>query len=181
MTSTLRVIPDSDDDNPTSDTHELVKTTARHVVVDASASGRPHRGKSLRFTEDSELRLTQHVREHSGFVDVAPAFGEWLDSSPQDCATDLIVVGDTQLEVYEPQGDDESDHDESNTESEFEADTEELISSEGSDEESDFDGSNASEDSGSASSFDDDGSDGESWDELERKAAKCQFLTHLTM
>ena len=77
-------------------------------------------------------------------------------------------------------GDDESDHDESNTESEFEADTEELISSEGSDEESDFDGSNASEDSGSASSFDDDGSDGESWDELERKAAKCQFLTSPT-
>ena len=111
VTSTLRVIPDSDDDNPTSDTHELVKTTARHVVVDASASGRPHRGKSLRFTEDSELRLTQLVREHSGFVDVAPAFGEWLDSSPQDCATDLLVVGDTQLEVHEPQGDDESDHD----------------------------------------------------------------------
>lgn len=88
-------------------------------------------------------------------------------------------------------GEDDSDADGSDTESEFAADTEELISSESSAEESAFDGSDASEDSGSGSSFDDESEGeihlitkgvskllmfvGESWDELEKKAAKCQF------
>lgn len=39
-------------------------------------------------------------------------------------------------------------------------------------EESAYDGSDASEDSGSAS-YDDMSDDGDDWDELERKAAKC--------
>lgn len=49
---------------------------------------------------------------------------------------------------------------------------EDLVSEESSVEESAYDGSDASEDSGSGS-FDDVSDDGDDWDELERKAAKC--------
>ena len=67
----------------------------------------------------------------------------------------------------------QSEDDDSGTESEFEADSGDSGSSESSNAGSDyFDGSNASEDEGSGSDFDDD-SEGEDWDELEKKAAKC--------
>lgn len=63
--------------------------------------------------------------------------------------------------------------DESQSESEFEAESDDFESSENSNVESDYsDGSNASEDEGSGSDFSED-DDGEDWDELERKAAKC--------
>lgn len=57
-------------------------------------------------------------------------------------------------------GDDDGDGSDSDSESEFEADTEVLISSDESVDESEFDGSDASDDSGSASSYGDDESDG---------------------
>ncbi|EIN07653.1 FACT complex subunit SPT16 [Punctularia strigosozonata HHB-11173 SS5] len=67
-------------------------------------------------------------------------------------------------------GEDSAGSDESDTESEFEAEDEEVSESESSDESdaySDASGSSASE----SGSYDDD-SDGDDWDELERKAAK---------
>ena len=90
----------------------------------------------------------------------------------------------------------QSDHsDESGSESEFEADPEELAVSASSDEESDYGDSDAggSDESGSDFGGGDDDSDegsykkfihlirfahyivGDDWDELERKAAKCMF------
>ncbi|KZV94038.1 Rtt106-domain-containing protein [Exidia glandulosa HHB12029] len=65
--------------------------------------------------------------------------------------------------------DEKSMSEDSETESEFEAEGEDFEESSSSDAESAFDGSDASEDSGSDFG---DGSDGEDWDELERKAAK---------
>ncbi|THH01723.1 hypothetical protein EW026_g1029 [Hermanssonia centrifuga] len=63
--------------------------------------------------------------------------------------------------------------DQSDSESEFEAEGEESASSESEEEESDYnDGSDASEDEGSASDFDE-VSEGDDWDELERKAARA--------
>lgn len=54
-----------------------------------------------------------------------------------------------------------------------------MYSSESSDHGSEFDdASNASEDEGSGSDFDDE-SEGEDWDTLERKAAKCSFFSSL--
>lgn len=47
------------------------------------------------------------------------------------------------------------------------------------DDESAFDASDASDDSGSAS-FDDDESDGDDWDTLEKKAAKCMTRSPLS-
>jgi len=69
-------------------------------------------------------------------------------------------------------GSDHSDDDGSDTESEFEAEPEDLVSSESAEEESEFDGSDASDDSGSASSIGGEESDADDWDELERKAAR---------
>jgi len=70
-------------------------------------------------------------------------------------------------------GGDASDASEaSDTESEFAADTEELVESSESDAGSVFGDSDASGDSGSGSSLDDEDESGEDWDELERKAAK---------
>lgn len=64
---------------------------------------------------------------------------------------------------------------ESGTESEYEQASSEPEYSEGSVSESDFnDGSDASDDEGSGSDFS--GSEGEDWDELERKAAKCEWV-----
>lgn len=47
-----------------------------------------------------------------------------------------------------------------------------MQSEESSDAASEYDGSDASADSGSGSGYDDE-SDGDDWEELERKAAKC--------
>ncbi|KAF8965271.1 FACT complex subunit SPT16 [Flammula alnicola] len=69
----------------------------------------------------------------------------------------------------------ESDHsDESGSESEFEADPEELEASASSDEESNYDGSDGSgsDESGSDFGGGDSSDEGDDWDELERKAAK---------
>ncbi|PFH49104.1 hypothetical protein AMATHDRAFT_195429 [Amanita thiersii Skay4041] len=67
----------------------------------------------------------------------------------------------------------ESEHSEvSDSESEFEADSEVFVSSSSSDAGSEYGDSDAS-DSGSASDFSGDDSDGDDWDELERKAAKA--------
>ena len=76
--------------------------------------------------------------------------------------------------------------DDSESESEFEADPEDFAASSSSAEESDYDGSDASDDDGSSDSGgDSDGAPllgwykmsdveiGDDWDELERKAAKC--------
>lgn len=69
--------------------------------------------------------------------------------------------------------DQESDND-SGSESEYEQAPSESDYSEESEPESNFnDGSDASDDEGSGSDFS--GSDGEDWDELERKAAKCEW------
>jgi hypothetical protein len=84
--------------------------------------------------------------------------------------------------------------DASDTESEFEADPEDLVSEESEDDVSDYDASDASDNDGSASDFGGDESDegsicpisrcmliftaaliGDDWDELERKAAKCDY------
>ncbi|KIK06643.1 hypothetical protein K443DRAFT_674303 [Laccaria amethystina LaAM-08-1] len=71
----------------------------------------------------------------------------------------------------------ESDHSEaSDSESEFEADEEELASVASSDDGSDFNDSNASGSDASGSDFggdDDESDEGDDWDELERKAAKA--------
>ncbi|RDB21018.1 FACT complex subunit SPT16 [Hypsizygus marmoreus] len=71
----------------------------------------------------------------------------------------------------------ESDHsDESDSESEFEADEEDLVENESSDEASDYDDSDAgSDESGSDFGGDDESDEGEDWDELERKAAKSDM------
>ncbi|KAI0709021.1 FACT complex subunit SPT16 [Earliella scabrosa] len=71
-------------------------------------------------------------------------------------------------------GGEESDADDaSDTESEFAAESDEVESSESSQDESDYyDGSDASDDEGSGSDFGSEDSDGDDWDELERKAAK---------
>lgn len=66
----------------------------------------------------------------------------------------------------------------SDSESEFEADPEELQSEESSADASEYDGSDASDDSGSGSGYDDDSDDGDDWEELERKAAKCTYINH---
>ena len=58
-------------------------------------------------------------------------------------------------------GSDESDPDDTGSESEFAADTEELIESESSEDGSEFGDSDASDDSGSGSYDDDDESEGE--------------------
>jgi hypothetical protein len=81
----------------------------------------------------------------------------------------------------------------SSSESEFEADSEELAEIESSDEASAYDGSDASEESGSDFGGDDESDEGQlsfsiaflgvlmfillgdDWDELERKAAKCEI------
>ena len=63
----------------------------------------------------------------------------------------------------------------SGTESEYEQASSEPEFSEASVSESDFnDGSDASDDEGSGSDFS--GSEGEDWDELERRAAKCEWI-----
>ncbi|EIW85375.1 FACT complex subunit SPT16 [Coniophora puteana RWD-64-598 SS2] len=73
------------------------------------------------------------------------------------------------------ESDNESD---SGSESEFEADSEELVSEESEAAESEYsDFSDASDDSGGGS-FDDGDSDGDDWDELERKAAKCKLISY---
>ncbi|KAI5124316.1 hypothetical protein M0805_008924 [Coniferiporia weirii] len=69
-------------------------------------------------------------------------------------------------------GSDESDADGSSSESEFAAETDDLVESESEASGSNFGDSDASDDSGSASSFDEGDSSGDDWDELERKAAK---------
>ncbi|EKM55643.1 uncharacterized protein PHACADRAFT_173804 [Phanerochaete carnosa HHB-10118-sp] len=72
-----------------------------------------------------------------------------------------------------PAAEESEPEDESETESEFEAEFDDEPSSESGDDESEFDdGSDASEDEGSDSGFDDE-SEGDDWDELERKAAKA--------
>ena len=64
---------------------------------------------------------------------------------------------------------------ESGSESEYEQASSQSDFSEASASESDFnDGSDASDDAGSGSDFS--GSEGEDWDELERKAAKCEWI-----
>jgi len=68
-------------------------------------------------------------------------------------------------------GDDSEQDEESDTESEFAAESLESESEANSDDGSAFDGSDASDDEGSGSDFDDD-SEGDDWDELEKKAAK---------
>ncbi|KAG6909830.1 hypothetical protein DXG01_015103 [Tephrocybe rancida] len=69
----------------------------------------------------------------------------------------------------------ESDHsDGSEEESEFEADEEDLVEIESSEDESEFADSDAGSESGSDFG-DDDESEGEDWDELERKAAKSDM------
>ncbi|KAG5651278.1 hypothetical protein H0H81_009221 [Sphagnurus paluster] len=69
----------------------------------------------------------------------------------------------------------ESDRsDGSDSESEFEADEDELVEIESSDDESDYGDSDAGSDSGSDFG-DDDEESGEDWDELERKAAKSDM------
>ncbi|KAJ7197220.1 FACT complex subunit SPT16 [Mycena pura] len=60
----------------------------------------------------------------------------------------------------------------SETESEFEADSEELVEAESTDDESAYGDSGGSDESGSDFGGGSDESDGEDWDELERKAAK---------
>ncbi|KAG2366014.1 hypothetical protein BDR07DRAFT_1275574 [Suillus spraguei] len=68
-------------------------------------------------------------------------------------------------------GDVDSNADEgSDSESEFEADPEELQSEESSADASEYDGSDASNNTGSGSGYDDDGDDGDNWEELEMKA-----------
>jgi len=72
----------------------------------------------------------------------------------------------------------DSDHsEESGSESDFEADPEELVASSSSNEESDYDDSDASGSDASGSDFggggDDSDEEGDDWDELERKAAKA--------
>ncbi|KAF9792417.1 FACT complex subunit SPT16 [Thelephora terrestris] len=70
-----------------------------------------------------------------------------------------------------PNGEEQESDDGSETESEYEQAPSESDFSEGGASESDFnDGSDASEDEGSGSDF----SEGDDWDELERKAAKCE-------
>ncbi|KAG1859511.1 FACT complex subunit-domain-containing protein [Suillus tomentosus] len=64
----------------------------------------------------------------------------------------------------------------SDSESELEADPEELQSEESSADASEYDGSDASDNSGSGSGYDDDSDDSNDWEELERKAAKCRAL-----
>ena len=63
----------------------------------------------------------------------------------------------------------------SETESEFEADLEDLVSAESSAEESVYDGPDASDASGSGS-YDDVSDKGDDSGELERKATKCTYL-----
>ncbi|KAF7972111.1 hypothetical protein HWV62_18942 [Athelia sp. TMB] len=75
-------------------------------------------------------------------------------------------------------GGENSDPDDgSETESEFEADSEEMISEQSSSDASAYDGSDASDDTGSGSDFGggDDSDEGDDWDELERKAAKSDL------
>ncbi|KAF9052732.1 FACT complex subunit SPT16 [Panaeolus papilionaceus] len=61
----------------------------------------------------------------------------------------------------------------SDTESEFEAEEEEMFSSESSNDESEFSDASGSDDSGSDFGGGDDSDEGDDWDELERKAAKA--------
>jgi len=69
-------------------------------------------------------------------------------------------------------GEDRLEESSSESESEFEAEDVDMEEDSGSEENgSDYDGSKVSEDEGSDSDFDD-GSEGDDWDELERKAAK---------
>ncbi|KAI0057097.1 FACT complex subunit SPT16 [Artomyces pyxidatus] len=68
-------------------------------------------------------------------------------------------------------GEDSEQEEDSDTESEFAAESVESASDASSDDGSAFDGSDASDDEGSGSDFDDE-SDGDDWDELEKKAAK---------
>jgi len=71
-------------------------------------------------------------------------------------------------------GERESEED-SGSESEYEQASSQSDFSEASASASDFDdGSDASDDAGSGSDFS--GSEGEDWDELERKAAKCKCI-----
>ncbi|KZT26342.1 FACT complex subunit SPT16 [Neolentinus lepideus HHB14362 ss-1] len=75
----------------------------------------------------------------------------------------------------------ESDQEESSEEeSEYEQEQEESEFSESDNNESDFNDSAGGSESGSGSDFDD-GSDGEDWDELERKAAKCKSFGSITV
>ena len=70
-----------------------------------------------------------------------------------------------------PTGEEQESDGDSGSESEYEQAPSESDYSEASASESDFnDGSDASDDEGSGSDF----SEGDDWDELERKAAKCQ-------
>jgi nucleosome binding factor SPN SPT16 subunit len=75
-------------------------------------------------------------------------------------------------------GEGQESEDDSGSESEYEQAPSESDYSEHDDSASDFnDGSDASEDEASGSDFS--GSDGEDWDELERRAAKCKWnLAH---
>ena len=76
-----------------------------------------------------------------------------------------------------PAGGEESDADDvSDSESEFEAEEEPSESSEDSESAYSDDGSDASDDEGSGSDFGSEESEGDDWDELERKAAKGELL-----
>ncbi|EMD38571.1 hypothetical protein CERSUDRAFT_113749 [Gelatoporia subvermispora B] len=72
-----------------------------------------------------------------------------------------------------PGGDESDVDDDSDTESEFAADEVSSEISESSEESAYFDGSDASDDEGSGSDFGSDDSEGDDWDELEKKAAKA--------
>ncbi|KAJ7074321.1 FACT complex subunit SPT16 [Mycena amicta] len=72
-------------------------------------------------------------------------------------------------------GADSDRSDGSDTESEFEADSEELKEVESTDDESEYGDAGGSDESGSDFGGGSDGSDGEDWDELERKAAKSDL------
>jgi len=75
-------------------------------------------------------------------------------------------------------GEEQESDDDSGSESEYEQAPSESDYSEAGVSESDFnDGSDASDDEGSGSDFS--GSDGEDWDELERRAAKCEWFSHM--
>lgn len=75
-------------------------------------------------------------------------------------------------------GEEQESADESGSESEYEQAPSESDYSEANDSGSNFDdGADASDDEGSGSDFS--GSEGDDWDELERRAAKCEWISRV--
>ena len=77
VTSRRRVLPESDEEDTTAAVENWVKSTTRHITIDAQTSSTSRGGKRTRFSEVDYSLLFP-----SKDLILTPEFDEWLHNSP---------------------------------------------------------------------------------------------------